>query len=334
MGKILSRNGYRDKVKLATKLPHWKTTSLEDMNKVFDEQLGKLQTDHIDYYLVHGLTGTSWERGKKIGVIDFLNSTLESGKILNAGFSFHGATKDFNTIVDDYDWTFCQIQYNILDTKNQAGTAGLKYASSKNMAVMVMEPLRGGNLVRTPPEEVQKIWDSSNNIWTAVEWSLRWILNHPEVTVVLSGMNNEDHIRENIRIASEAQANSFNEQDLAMVSEAADTYRRLMKAGCTGCQYCMPCPAGVNIPSCFEYYNSYHMFRDKMAKLIYMVGLGGAMDSKIALASLCIECRECVEKCPQGLEIPDLLKDVKKDMEGILTKPTVWVVKKLMKVKY
>ena len=334
LGKILSKNGYRDKVKLATKLPHWSARSRKDMDRIFDEQRAKLQTDFIDYYLIHNLTGNGWERAKKSGVIEFLDDALASGKIKNAGFSFHGAAQDFNTIVDGYDWTFCQIQYNFLDTHNQAGTAGLNYAASKQLAVMVMEPLRGGNLSKTPPKDVREIWKKSEHDWSAAEWSFRWILNHPEVTVVLSGMNDDDHITENIRIASEASAGSLTEEELSLVDEAADTYRALMKVGCTGCQYCLPCPAGVNIAACFETYNSYHMFGSKEAKIKYLFGVGGISDGKPALASQCIECGKCLEKCPQGLNIPGHLKEVRHDMEGLLTKPTIWFMKRIMKVRH
>jgi len=333
LGKILPRNGYREKIKLATKLPHWSARSTEDMEKIFSSQLDKLQTDHIDYYLVHSLTGASWEKAKHKGVIEFLDKELASGRIINAGFSFHGASDEFSKIADDYDWTFCQIQYNFLDTSNQAGTAGLEYAASKDMAIIVMEPLRGGNLAKKPPKEIRDIWNRTGNNWSAAEWALRWLYNSPEVTVVLSGMNVDAHIDENIRIASEAQAGSFSTEESSLVAEAADTYRRLMKVGCTGCQYCMPCPAGVNIPACFAIYNSYHMFGDKGAKLQYLARNGGIMQEKTSYASQCVECGKCLEKCPQGLDIPTLLKDVEKDMEGIMTRPMVWIAKKIMKVK-
>ncbi len=333
LGKLLSENGYRQKIRLATKLPHWSARTKAEMDEILDEQLKKLRTDHIDYYLIHALNGSTWEKAKEKGVTDFLDDALTAGKILNAGFSFHGATEDFNPIVDDYDWTFCQIQYNFLDTKNQAGTAGMRYAASKELAVMVMEPLRGGNLSKTPPKEVQAIWDQSETRRTPTEWSFRWILNHPEITVVLSGMNEEAHIHENLRIASEAHPNSLSEDDLKRVREATRAYRRLMKVGCTGCQYCMPCPSGVNIPRCFEFYNAYHTFGDKSAKLLYLGHNGGINGGEPAFASQCADCEECVEKCPQSLPIPELLKDVANDMEGIMTKPLLWVMKRLFKVK-
>ncbi|MCP4351678.1 MAG: aldo/keto reductase [Desulfobacterales bacterium] len=333
LGKVFSKNKCRDNVKIATKLPPWMTHSKKDMDRVLDEQLSKLKTDRIDYYLIHSLIGELWETAKRNGVIEFLDDALKKGKIINAGFSFHGLAEEFNEIADDYDWTFCQIQYNFLDTKNQAGTAGLKYAASKDMAVMIMEPLRGGNLAKTPPPSVQDIWAKADHKKTPAEWSLSWIWNHPEVTVVLSGMNNDDHITENLAIAGKVLPNSLSEKEVKLVEEAAAEFRTVMRVGCTGCQYCMPCPAGVNIPSCFDWYNSRHTFRDKMAKLMYLFQNGGVFTDKPSLASMCVQCGKCLEKCPQHIPIPDLLNDVQEDMEGILTKPLVWLGKRIMKVR-
>ena len=333
IGKVLSRNGCRDKIKIATKLPHWMTQSKEEMEKILDEQLFKLQTDRIDYYLIHALSGELWETAKNKGVIEFMEDALQKGKIINAGFSFHGLAEEFNPIVDDFDWTFCQIQYNFLDTQNQAGTAGLKYAASKDMAVVIMEPLRGGNLAKTPPPSVKNIWLKAENKKTPVEWSLGWIWNHPEVTVVLSGMNNDDHIDENLAIAGKARPGYLTDEELDLVEEAAAEYRQVMRVGCTGCQYCMPCPAGVNIPSCFDWYNSKHAFKDKKAKLMYIFQNGGIVTDKPSMASMCVQCEKCLDKCPQHLPIPDLLKDVQEDMEGFFTKPLIWLGKRAMKVK-
>jgi len=332
LGKILSQNGYRDKVKLATKLPHWSTPSRMEMDKMLAKQLQKLQTDRIDYYLVHALNGEAWEKAQANGVIEFLNQALKDGRIVNAGFSFHGAAEDFKTIVDSYDWTFCQIQYNYLDTQNQAGTAGLQYAAAKNMAVIVMEPLRGGNLARVSPPVVSKIWNRAANKRTPVEWALRWVWNQPEVTLLLSGMNRDAHIEENLRIAGQATPNSLAQEELEMVDEAADAFRAAMKVGCTGCQYCMPCPAGVNTPGCFEHYNSRHTFKDRQAKLIYTAMTGAITTNKSAMASECVECGKCEEKCPQNLPIPELLKEVAEDMEGFMTKPLIWIIKRYMGV--
>ena len=333
LGKLISQNGFRNEIKIATKLPHWSTHSKEDMDKVLDVQLSKLKTDRIDYYLVHGLSGELWEAAKRHGVLEFLDDALKKGKIVNAGFSFHGLSEEFNGIVDDYDWTFCQIQYNYLDTQNQAGTAGLKYAASKDIAVIIMEPLRGGNLAKTPPQTIKDIWAKAENKKAPVEWSLGWIWNHPEVTVVLSGMNDDDHINQNLALAEKAVPNSFTEKENQLVEEAAAEFRNVMKVGCTSCQYCMPCPAGVNIPSCFETYNSRHVFKDKRAKLLYLFFNGGIVTDKPSLASVCVQCEQCLEKCPQHLPIPDLLKDVQEDMEGFMMKPMIWLIKRAMKIR-
>ncbi|MCP3924717.1 MAG: aldo/keto reductase [Desulfobacterales bacterium] len=333
LGKVLSKNGYRDKVKIATKLPHWSTNSVAEMEKALSEQLDKLRTDRIDYYLIHNLNGITWEIAKNNGVLDFLDRSLASGKILNAGFSYHGLADDFTQVVDDYDWTFCQIQYNFLDTKNQAGKKGLKYAASKDLAVIIMEPLRGGNLAQSPPPAVQKVWAKSDKKRTPVDWALRWIWNHPEVTTILSGMNDEKQIDENVDIANSSEPSSMPDSEVKLVREAANTFRSVMKVGCTSCQYCMPCPSGVNIPGCFEYYNSRHAFKDKSAKMFYLGMLGGIFTGKPAFASECTKCGQCEEECPQSLPIQDLLEDVEKDMEGIFTKPLLWIIKKVMSRK-
>ena len=333
LGKVLYKNNCREKVKIATKLPHWMTHTKADMDRILEGQLTKLKTDRIDYYLIHALNGELWEAAKQNGVIEFIDDALKAGKIINAGFSFHGLAEDFNGIVDDYDWTFCQIQYNFLDTQNQAGTAGLRYAASKNLAVVVMEPLRGGNLAKTPPPGVKKIWAKADLKRTPVDWSLSWIWNQPEVTVVLSGMNDDDHIAENLMLAGKAVPGGFSEKETKLVDEAADEFRRVMKVGCTGCQYCMPCPAGVNIPGCFDMYNSRHAFKDKTAKMMYTFFNGGVATKKSSMASQCVQCEQCLEKCPQNLPIPDLLKDVEADMEGFLTKPMIWLLKRVMKVR-
>lgn len=333
VGKVFSRNRCRDNVKLATKLPHWMADSKEEMEDILDEQLAKLKTDTIDYYLIHALSGELWETARQHGVIEFMDDALKKGKIINAGFSFHGLAEDFTSIVDDYDWTFCQIQYNILDTQNQAGTAGLKYAASKKMAVMIMEPLRGGNLAKTQPPSVQKIWAKAEDKRTPVGWAMSWLWNQPEVTLVLSGMNNDDHIDENIKLAQKAVPGVLSKAETDLVAEAADEFRKVMRVGCTGCQYCMPCSAGVNIPSCFEAYNSKYAFKDRQARMMYLFQNGGMVTDKQSLASMCVKCEKCIEKCPQGLPIPDLLETVAENMEGFLAKPLIWLGRRVMKVK-
>jgi uncharacterized protein len=317
VGRALA-GGYREKVRLATKLPSWLIEKREDMDKFLDAQLEKLNTDHIDYYLVHALVGDLWDEVEKLGVADFLTRAKADGRIRNAGFSFHGAGEDFSRIVDAYDWDFCQIQYNFLDEKNQAGTAGLEYAASKGLGIIIMEPLRGGNLTRTVPPAVKKIWDKSPVKRTPAEWALRWVWNHPEVTVVLSGMNDETHIRENLRVAGEAYPDSLTELELNLITRVEKKYRELMKVGCTGCRYCMPCPSGVNIPLCFEEYNNLYLGDNPDGeKFMYAARVGGAVGlGKPEFASLCVQCGECREKCPQHIDIPMILESVVEELEG------------------
>jgi hypothetical protein len=299
------------------------------MDYYLNLQLERLGTDHIDYYLLHSLDGPSWERTKALGITEFLDAARRDGRITNRGFSFHGNKEDFKRIVDGYDWEFCQIQYNFLDEGNQAGTEGLEYAASKNLGVIIMEPLRGGSLAGKIPEEVAALWDGAPVKRSPVEWALRWVWNRPEVTMLLSGMNEQSQVDENLRIASEALPGSMTEAELELVKQVAGTYRRLMKIGCTGCQYCMPCPAGVDIQACFEMYNNAHMFGGKkILQFFYLARMGGAMSGSVSKASLCIECGKCLEKCPQHLDIPTLLKDVAGEFEGFWFRPSVWLLRR------
>ena len=312
-------DGYRDQVKIATKLPSWLIKRREEMDDYLERQLEKLKTDRIDYYLIHALDGDAWDRLVPLGITDFLDRALADGRIGNAGFSFHGSPEAFLRIVDGYDWTFCQIQYNYLDTEFQAGTGGLEYAAMKGLGVIVMEPLRGGNLgLPTPPPAVKAIWDEAELPRTPVDWALRWVWNQPEVTVVLSGMNEETHIEENLAIAETASPGSLTGAELDLVSRAADTYRILMKVGCTGCSYCLPCPSDVMIPVIFDIYNKMHLFGDVAGgKFIYALRMSGGISvGQRGFASQCVECGECVEKCPQDLPIPELLARVVDELEG------------------
>jgi uncharacterized protein len=310
VGRFLEENGLRDKVEIATKLPPWMVKEKKDMMKIFNEQLKDLRTDHIDYYLVHALNGDSWKKMKDFGILDLLDRLLKQGKIRNAGFSFHGNIEDFYRIVDDYDWSFCQIQFNFLDTGYQAGMKGYLYAVKKGLSVISMEPLRGGRLAQNPPEKVKEIYAASGYKRTPAEWALRWVWNFQGITTLLSGMNQIKQIKENIKISNDALPGSMTREELQVIEKATKIYKKLMKIGCTGCMYCLPCPVNVSIPSCFEYYNGYHLYNDEKFKTWYKNFLGDK-----AKASLCVNCGQCVSKCPQSLSIPDLLKKVAKEME-------------------
>ena len=315
LGRTL-REGYREKIRLATKLPTHLVRTHEHMERFLNVQLGNFATDHIDYYLLHSLYRTNWETMKKLGVLDFFEKARKEGKILHAGFSFHGDIDTFKEIVDAYDWSMCQIQYNFLDEKNQAGTEGMEYAARKELGIVVMEPLRGGTLGRKQPDEVLKIWNEADVKRSPAEWALRWVWNHPEVTVVLSGMNEEAHIEENLRIADEAFPYSLTEKELLLVKRVETAYRGLTRAGCTGCRYCMPCPSGVDIPGCFEAYDILKVFNEvDHARWIYARNLA-SLHTDPASASLCEECGKCLEKCPQHIPIPDLLKEVAQEFEN------------------
>jgi hypothetical protein len=314
VGRTLA-GGYRERVKLATKLPAWLVQSRADMDRFLDAQLQKLATSRIDYYLVHSLTGDNWERVAALGVAEFLDRAKADGRIVNAGFSYHGSREDFKRVVDAYPWEFCQIQYNYLDQERQAGAEGLRYAASKGLGVIVMEPLRGGMLAASPPPAIDAIWQEAEQRRTPAEWALRWIWNQPEVTVVLSGMNGEAQVEENLRIAADARPGSLTAAEADLIGRVSRKYREIMKVGCTGCGYCQPCPSGVDIPGCFDVFNAWHMFGDQGARFVYVLRGSGVLSGQPTYASLCSHCGDCVQKCPQGLEIPDLLEEVAREFE-------------------
>ena len=317
VGRVLA-SGYRQRVKLATKLPAWLVRSRADMDRFLDAQLKKLATSQIDYYLVHSLTGPTWDQVAPLGVAEFLDRAQSDGRIANAGFSFHGLREDFKRIVDAYAWEFCQIQYNFLDQENQAGTEGLQYAASKGLGVVVMEPLRGGALAASPqPPAIEALWQEAGSRRTPAEWALRWVWNHPEVVVALSGMNDDAQVEENLNTASNACPGSLTDTEVNLVERVAKKYREIMKVGCTGCGYCQPCPSGVNIPECFALLNAFHTFGQRwQAEFLYVLRLGAIIHGSPGYASLCSNCRDCVQKCPQELDVPSLLEQVVSQFEG------------------
>jgi predicted aldo/keto reductase-like oxidoreductase len=301
----------RQKVHLATKLPSWFVESRADLDRYLDEQLARLQTDHIDFYLVHSLTGELCEKLSRLGMTEFLNAAIADGRIKHAGFSFHDEAPRFKPVVDAYDWSFCQIQYNFMDEDFQAGGTGLEYAASKGLGVIIMEPLRGGGLTARIPDDVQAIWDKSRVKRTPAEWALRFVWNRPEVSVVLSGMSEPCQVEENIRIASQGLANSLTGEELALIQEAKAIYQVRTRVICTSCGYCMPCPTGVNIPANFLQLNNLAIYRDRAsAEFFYWHIL-----KEEQRASHCEECGQCEELCPQHIPIPAMLKEVAHEFE-------------------
>jgi len=327
LGKALL-DGYRCKVKVATKLTPFMLRKAEDMQKMLNMSLQKLQTDHIDYYLLHGLEAEFWKKMQDFGVIKFLEKAQADGKIVNMGFSFHGSLSTFKEVIEANDWSMCQIQYNFIDEKLQAGTEGLKFAASKKLAVMVMEPLRGGMLATKLTKEAREFYDNAAVKRSPAEWGLRWVWNHPEVTLVLSGMNDESQVAENVKTAQTALPDSMSPEELATVKNVADTIRQLLKVSCTGCQYCMPCLNGVNIPRNFQAYNDFYLSGDEQqARGMYAMFLMGALTGVRADAALCKDCKQCLERCPQHINIPEKLKEVAKDLGGPKTQAALAMFK-------
>jgi predicted aldo/keto reductase-like oxidoreductase len=310
LGKAL-KDGYREKVHLATKLSCKRVNCKEDMDRFLNEQLEKLRTDCIDFYLLHAVKQSYWEKMKKFGVIDFLERARAAGKIKYTGFSFHDEPDVFKEVVDAYPWDLCQIQFNYLDENFQAGIEGLKYAAEKGLAVVIMEPLRGGNLASKIPEDARKVWDRAEVKRTPAEWAFRYLWNYPEVSVVLSGMSEMEHLKENLRIAEQGQPNSLSAEEKSLISEVSEIYRSRIKVNCTNCKYCMPCPSGVNIPRNLSYLNDVFMLNDvENAKFQY-----GVLLLPEEKAGNCIECGECEEVCPQNIKIRKMLKEVREKFE-------------------
>jgi len=304
VGKALE-DGYREKVKLATKMPTWLVNSQDDMDKFLEEQLSKLQTNQIDFYLLHGLRKDRWNILKALKVIDWAEKKIGDGKFEYLGFSFHDDYNAFKKIVDGYEgWALCQIQYNYMDADYQAGTTGLKYAASKGLAVVVMEPLAGGKLAINPPEEVQEIWDKAEIKKSPAELALHWVWNHQEVSVALSGMSTMQQVIENVESAERSGPRTLTKNELQVVERVKMKYREFGFIGCTGCGYCIPCPEGVNIPVIFGCYNEYFM-KDRESSLKEKYLKQVTPDTQ---AKRCVRCSKCEELCPQRLPIKKLLR--------------------------
>jgi predicted aldo/keto reductase-like oxidoreductase len=293
--------GYRDKVFLATKLPGWVVKSREDMDRILAGQLERLQTDHIDCYLLHGMSAKAWPTLVEQGALEFLDAAKADGRIRFAGFSFHDELPAFGPIVDAYPWDFCQIQYNYLDVDYQAGAAGLAYAAGKGLAVIVMEPLKGGRLAGRAPVSIQALWDTAPKKRTAVEWALDFVWDDPGVSLLLSGMSTMDQVVGNVEMAANGQAGVLTSTELALIGQVREAYRERTAVGCTECRYCMPCPQGLEIPLILSAVNSAALFDSLEAE---RAGYQGAVKGgHTAPASACIECGQCEEACPQQLKV-------------------------------
>lgn len=319
IGKIFERNQCREKIYIADKLPHYMIKSASGLEKTFQEQLRRLRTTYIDFYLMHMLTDVkSWEKLKSLGIEQWINEKKQCDQIRQIGFSYHGNTDMFCELIDAYDWDFCMIQYNYLDENSQAGRRGLLHASQKGIPVMIMEPLRGGKLVSLLPEGAKKLVAEHPSGRSAAEWAFRWLLNQPQVTTILSGMNSVEMVRENCRVASEACPGEFTEEDDAFIDRIKQEINHSMKVGCTGCGYCMPCPSGVDIPGAFSFYNLIYSEGKKTARRGYMQCTIFRKDP--TSASLCIGCGKCEQHCPQGIEIRKELKKASGELENVVYK--------------
>ncbi len=328
VGEIFERNGIREKISIATKLPQYLIGSRAAIDRFFNEELSRLRTTYVDYYLMHHLTDVAmWEKLKAVGILDWIRGKKDSGQIRNIGFSYHGNTDNFIKILNDYDWDICQIQYNYMDDVSQAGREGLSAAAAKGIPVVIMEPLRGGKLIDLP-EEARNIMKESGHDWTPAEWAFRWLYDQPEVTVVLSGMNSLEMVRENCRTASEAGAGCLNAADQATLRKVVQQIRAREKVGCTGCRYCMPCPRGVDIPGIFRCYND--MFIESKTQGRFQFAQTVGLTREPAFADQCVECGKCETHCPQQIPIRQKLKEADKALRPLPYRIGINAVRKFM----
>ncbi|MFZ3069496.1 MAG: aldo/keto reductase [Anaerolineaceae bacterium] len=312
VGRVL-KDGYREKVRLATKMPSWLVHSQDDMDRLLDTQLARLNTDHLDFYLLHSLNAEHWKNYQDLHVFDWAERKMAEGKFHHLGFSFHDKYEVFDSILNGYDnWTFCQIQYNYMDINTQAGLKGLRAAAAKGLAVVIMEPLRGGSLSKTPPPAVAQVFNQSRHDWNPTEWALQWLWNQPEVSLLLSGMSNLEQVQQNIASADRSAMASLSDADLALIDQVRAARAGLAPVPCTKCEYCQPCPNGVMIPSIFEIYNSAIMYDDlQNRRNIYQNEIKD--ENK---ADQCIECGQCESICPQHIEIIEWLKTAHKQLSN------------------
>ena len=314
LGQVFQKNGIRHKIKIATKLPHYMIKSMEGMERMFQEQLKRLKTDYIDYYLMHMLNDAdTWKKLLDMGIGTWLEEKVKSGVIRQVGFSYHGNTENFCRLIDAWDWDFCQIQYNYMDEHSQAGRRGLQYAHSKGIPVIIMEPLRGGKLVHMLPDSAQQIFRNYPVSYSPAQWAFRWLWNQKEVTCVLSGMNSLEMVKENISAASSAEIGDLGPAEEAMLQNVVAAINAKMKVGCTGCGYCVPCPKNVDIPGTFAAYN--HLYTENKFSGLKEYFMCTAARKTSTAASNCIGCGKCEQHCPQHIPIRQELKNAQKELE-------------------
>ncbi len=298
------KDGYRERVYLATKLPVWLVKTYEDFEKLLDEQLKKLQVDYIDFYLLHSLHEKTWNNIERLNVFKFLDEAKRNGKIKYAGFSFHDELQLFKEIIESYSWDFCQIQLNYMDRHYQAGISGLEYASKRDISLVIMEPIKGGKLA-SAPIDIQNIWNTSSQKRSPAEWALKWVYDYDEVSVVLSGMSTLEQVKQNIASTEDSLHKSLTREEHDLIDEATNLYNDKIKVGCTACEYCLPCPSNVAIPTIFSQYNNYYVYETEEQSIsTYKKIIEQEKDS-----SQCIECEQCEQLCPQHLKIISLLKE-------------------------
>ena len=315
VGRML-QDGYREKIRLATKMPVNMIQAAEEFERIFNEQLARLRTARIDFYLLHGINKASWHKVRDMGIIRWAEGKMASGKIDYLGFSFHDDYEAFKEIVDAYSgWTFCQIMYNYVDVNNQAGRRGVEYAAAKGLGIVVMEPLRGGMISKNPPEKVARIWVKTAQRRSWAEWGLQWVWNQPEISVALSGMSNMQQVQENIASADRSRPGILTADELALIDRVREAYKSLSPIPCTKCRYCAPCPNGVDIPGIFEIYNDVMVYDEPRLAFRYESPFGIKAEQR---ADKCVECGNCIAACPQKINVPE---ELKKAHEKLKTKP-------------